>query len=165
MNEPSNFYDGQKNGCPKNDALENPPYVPYVDGGVLAAKTLCMTARQHASVHYNVHNLYGFTESIVTNFALTDIRKKRPFVISRSTFPGQGRFGGHWTGDVASTWGVLSLLIRTKLEQSEELSHETSTCNLHWFDQQHVNDILTLNYRREDRKTIGEVRVAWDMNM
>ncbi|CAG0918268.1 unnamed protein product [Notodromas monacha] len=115
MNEPSNFYDGEMHGCPKNDALEQPPYLPGVEGGKLAFKTVCMTARQHASVHYNVHNLYGFTESIVTNFALTDIRQKRPFVISRSTFPGQGRFGGHWTGDVVSTWNAMSKSIPAML--------------------------------------------------
>lgn len=66
MNEPSNFLNGQINGCSQSE-LDNPPYVPKVDGGSLNYKTVCMSAKQYASDHYNVHNLYGFTEAIVTN--------------------------------------------------------------------------------------------------
>lgn len=65
MNEPSNFVDGFADGCP-DDELENPPFVPNVNGGKLQAKTLCMTAKQYAGDHYNVHNLYGISEADVT---------------------------------------------------------------------------------------------------
>lgn len=103
MNEPSNFLTGTKDGCPKSD-WDNPPYVPAVTGEQLAYKTICMSAKQFMALHYDIHNLYGFTETIATNYALTSIRMKRPFIISRSTFPGQGVYGGHWTGDIASDW-------------------------------------------------------------
>lgn len=66
MNEPSNFYSGSSNGCPQNN-LEHPPYVPDVDGGFLFYKTICMSCVQYAGLHYDVHNLFGFTEAIVTN--------------------------------------------------------------------------------------------------
>lgn len=65
MNEPANFLNGAFDGCP-DDELENPPYPTGVDGGTLYTKTVCMTAQQYAGVHYNVHNLYGISESEVT---------------------------------------------------------------------------------------------------
>lgn len=35
---------------------------------------------------------------------MQEVRKKRPFVISRSSYPGHGHFTGIWTGDVSSSW-------------------------------------------------------------
>uniref|UniRef100_A0A5F8G900 Lysosomal alpha-glucosidase n=1 Tax=Monodelphis domestica TaxID=13616 RepID=A0A5F8G900_MONDO len=106
MNEPSNFVTGSVEGCPNNE-LENPPYVPGVIGGTLRAVTICASSQQYLSSHYNLHNLYGLTEAIASHDALVRIRGKRPFVISRSTFAGHGRYAGHWTGDVSSTWEQL----------------------------------------------------------
>uniref|UniRef100_A0AAX7VIN0 P-type domain-containing protein n=1 Tax=Astatotilapia calliptera TaxID=8154 RepID=A0AAX7VIN0_ASTCA len=101
MNEPSNFLDGSTSGCPTNN-LENPPYTPGVLGGLLRAKTLCATAQQKQSIHYNMHSLYGLMEAKASR-----IVAKRPFVISRSTFPSQGMYSGHWLGDNRSQWKDL----------------------------------------------------------
>lgn len=103
MNEPSNFWSGSHNGCQQNN-LEHPPFLPAVVGGSLFYHTVCMSARQYIGLHYNLHNLYGLSETIATNAALQVVRGKRPFIISRSSFPGQGHYGGHWTGDVWSDW-------------------------------------------------------------
>ncbi|XP_047112686.1 lysosomal alpha-glucosidase-like [Schistocerca piceifrons] len=103
MNEPSNFYSGTAAGCPLNN-LDYPPYLPVLEGGNLFYHTLCMSAKQYYGNHYNLHNLYGLTEAIATNFALAEIRGKRPFIISRSTFSGIGHFAGHWSGDNLSGW-------------------------------------------------------------
>ncbi|KAL8175379.1 UNVERIFIED_CONTAM: hypothetical protein K2H54_021715, partial [Gekko kuhli] len=103
MNEPSNFLDGSQEGCSQGE-LDRPPYVPAITGGSLNAKTICASARQSTSVHYNLHSLYGLMEAKATASALIKLRGKRPFVISRSTFPSQGKYSGHWLGDNRSEW-------------------------------------------------------------
>uniref|UniRef100_A0A3B4D4X4 Lysosomal alpha-glucosidase n=1 Tax=Pygocentrus nattereri TaxID=42514 RepID=A0A3B4D4X4_PYGNA len=113
MNEPANFVQGSVHGCPDND-LENPPYVPDMIGGHLNSGTLCMSSQQTLSSHYNLHNLYGLTEAMATYSALVKVRASRPFVLSRSSFPGLGRFSGHWTGDVRSDWEQLRYTIPGK---------------------------------------------------
>lgn len=69
MNEISNFVDGSLEGCGDsvNNTLDNPPYVPTVEGGRLNYGTLCMSAKQYISSHYDVHNIYALAESIATN--------------------------------------------------------------------------------------------------
>ncbi|RXN19989.1 lysosomal alpha-glucosidase [Labeo rohita] len=110
MNEPSNFVQGSVDGCPESD-LEKPPYTPVVIGSQLNSATLCMSAQQYLSNHYNLHNLYGLTEAIATHSALLKVKSTRPFVLSRSSFPGLGRFSAHWTGDVRSDWEQLRFSI------------------------------------------------------
>ncbi|XP_024127392.1 lysosomal alpha-glucosidase [Oryzias melastigma] len=117
MNEPASFVQGSVEGCPDND-LERPPYTPRVVGGQLNSGTLCMSAQQKLSTHYNLHNLYGLTEAYATHSALKNIRRKRPFVLSRSSFPGSGRFSAVWTGDVRSDWEQLGFSIPAVLQFS-----------------------------------------------
>ena len=91
MNEPSSFVDGSDNGCPITK-WDHPPYIPSVLDGQLYDKTLCASSRQFLSNHYNLHNMYGHFEAISTYKALKRIKKgKRPFVLTRSTFPGTGQ--------------------------------------------------------------------------
>lgn len=66
MNEPSNNYNGQVDGCPESN-LETPPFVPRVLGDVLQSRTLCMTAKHYAGDHYNIHNLYSTSQAEVTS--------------------------------------------------------------------------------------------------
>lgn len=57
--------------------------------------------------HFDTHSLYGFTEAVATHTALREVTKARPFVLTRSSFPGTGRYAAHWTGDNAATWNDL----------------------------------------------------------
>ncbi|KAK6169329.1 hypothetical protein SNE40_020405 [Patella caerulea] len=104
MNEISNFVNGSTSGCPYDSPLEKPPYTPNVAGGYLSYNTICASAKQYLSTQYNLHTLYGLMETKASNRALESIRGKRSFVISRSSFAGQGHFGGHWTGDNAANF-------------------------------------------------------------
>ncbi|KAG0221533.1 hypothetical protein BGX31_009758 [Mortierella sp. GBA43] len=55
-------------------------------------------------LEYDVHNLYGHMEAEITYNGLRQIEPhKKPFVLSRSTFPGSGRFTFKWNGDNWST--------------------------------------------------------------
>ena len=114
-----------------------PPYMINNFGNrtALDSKTVAVSAMQYDNIlHYDAHNLYGISESIATHQALlvhySRIRNRaisnnnnnkqsdtiphlesqkdeRPFVLSRSTFIGSGRWASHWTGDNASTWNNL----------------------------------------------------------
>ena len=76
-----------------------------------------MTATHYnGSLEYDVHNLYGLTESIATKTALENLRPNvRSFVLTRSTFPSSGHHVAHWTGDNNSDfnnlyWSLIGML-------------------------------------------------------
>ncbi|CAN7939279.1 unnamed protein product [Ixodes hexagonus] len=127
MNEPAEFSDNQdavppdvvkacfgdwKMTCP-NSIFDDPPYpTPTIYGSDkrLNDRTLCMVGEHGDNdkyFHYDVHSLYGWSESVVTHEALEDLMKHRPLLISRSTYPSSGRYTGHWLGDNHSKWADL----------------------------------------------------------
>ncbi|KAF8815919.1 hypothetical protein BYT27DRAFT_7186387 [Phlegmacium glaucopus] len=89
--------------------LNAPPYAIHNGNGRLSIHALATNA-SHAEgqAELDVHNLWGMMEEKATHIALQDIiPNKRPFLISRSTFPSSGRWSGHWLGDNFSLWSYL----------------------------------------------------------
>jgi alpha-glucosidase (family GH31 glycosyl hydrolase) len=134
MNEPASFCDGQCNGLDEVDdeqqkifsfkkTLEEDQPAESKFGGYkinnfgrelpLETKTVSPDALHYNNtLHYSVHNLYGHSEAIMTRKTVYElIPGKRPFVLTRSTFPSSGVHAGHWTGDNWSNWEHLYLSI------------------------------------------------------
>lgn len=97
-----------------------PPYVINNIQGDLAVHAVSPNAT-HAdgTEEYDVHNLWG-TQILNATYSglLAAIPKKRPFIIGRSTFPGSGRWAGHWGGDNYSLWAYMYFSIPQALQFS-----------------------------------------------
>ncbi|NXL40178.1 MGA protein, partial [Glaucidium brasilianum] len=124
MNEPSSFVNGAVGGC-RNQQLNFPPYIPHLGSRSegLLFKTLCMEGQQYLADgsqvrHYDVHNLYGWSQTKPTLDALRNITKERGIVVTRSTYPSSGKWSGHWLGDNTAAWNQLDKSIIGTLTQS-----------------------------------------------
>uniref|UniRef100_A0A8B9IF27 alpha-glucosidase n=1 Tax=Anser cygnoides TaxID=8845 RepID=A0A8B9IF27_ANSCY len=124
MNEPATFYNGAIGGC-RDDLLNKPPYIPHLgsraDG--LIVKTPCMEGQQYLPDgtpvrHYDVHSLYGWSQTKPTLDALRNATKERGIVITRSTYPSSGRWAGHWLGDNKAAWDQLAKSVIGMMEFS-----------------------------------------------
>eukprot|EP00878_Enallax_costatus_P002700 GHUV01002888.1.p1 GENE.GHUV01002888.1~~GHUV01002888.1.p1 ORF type:complete len:873 (+),score=203.93 GHUV01002888.1:194-2812(+) len=97
---------------PADNLIENPPYkIHNFDNDMttrqvsLATKTIAPSALHANGVkEYDAHNLYGTAMALEHHKAFIDITGKRPFLLTRSTFPGAGKFTAHWTGDNGVNW-------------------------------------------------------------
>ncbi|XP_075413533.1 putative maltase-glucoamylase 2 [Tenrec ecaudatus] len=124
MNEPSNFVNGSVSGC-RDDTLNKPPYMPALEsrGRGLSSKTLCMESEQvliDGSVvrHYDVHSLYGWAQTRPTYEAVQEVTGQRGVILSRSTFPSSGHWGGHGLGENTAAWDQLKTSIVGMMEFS-----------------------------------------------
>ena len=79
------------------------PYPPYLPGGQqLESKSFNISSWHTIGRHYQVKSMWGRYEQAAFANALSRLRNKRPFTLSRATFMGSGSHGAHWLGDNAS---------------------------------------------------------------
>jgi len=79
----------------------------------LDQKTICLNGQHEDGNHeYNLHNFNGLFQALNTYNYLKDRQnQQQPFMLSRSTAPGSGKFTAHWTGDNVSTFKWMKLSI------------------------------------------------------
>ncbi len=84
-------------------SILTPPGVPFPEdllhrgGGDLPPGT-----------HARYHNAYGMLMSRATHEGMKSARpERRPFLLSRSNYPGGQRYAAMWTGDNSATWDHL----------------------------------------------------------
>ena len=124
MNEPANFIDGYNYSFYDLPAdylsfSSNFPRYTINNGGnetPIYRKTVPMDAITALGRSYQTHNLYGMFESIVSYKAMLELEtnissSKRPFLLTRSTFPGSGQWTATWLGDNLSTFPQMALSI------------------------------------------------------
>ncbi|KAF8062771.1 Alpha-glucosidase [Scenedesmus sp. PABB004] len=111
---------------PPNNTLGHPPYAIHNFDATtnkrdapITRKVIHPTAK-HAdgTLEYDAHSLYGTAMAKVYFEAFAQVTGKRPFQILRSTFPGAGKWTGHWTGDDRATWQGLFESIASTLNPS-----------------------------------------------
>ena len=100
MNEPSNFINGEVD-------ISNPQTIFGLD---LNDKTISFDSYSLNNKNIKmieVKVLYGHIQSKITYKFLINKFNQRPFVLTRSTTFGTGKYAFHWLGDNQSTWSSL----------------------------------------------------------
>ena len=110
MNEASNFCDGSCSLAHKKQ-IKDPiqDYLFYTPGARnLNTKSVSIDAvHSDGTKEFEAHSLYGFYMSMATSNFFTESQKSRPFVITRSSFTGVGKYASHWLGENFSTYQML----------------------------------------------------------
>lgn len=85
------------------------------DGSLVKSNVDGFSIHGNGALEADVHNLYGLGEEKATFNALLEINKgERPFIISRSTWAGAGKWTGHWVSSV-SPWRAVSSSIHSSV--------------------------------------------------
>ena len=111
MNKATTFYDGE---YPKdvNGTAQGKTYLFDPTGAGYSMQTMslsldgqhCYTnnTEKYLNTEFNMHSLYGTLQAKATfDFWIkgTKLQGRRPFVLSRSTFAGAGKYTSHWLSD------------------------------------------------------------------
>ncbi|MFI1468211.1 glycoside hydrolase family 31 protein [Streptomyces wuyuanensis] len=89
-----------------HDMNEPVAFTPFGDMTLPRSARHCLEGR--GGDHREAHNVYGLEMARAGHEALRKLRpEERPFLFSRSGWVGMQRYGGTWSGDVATGWPGL----------------------------------------------------------
>ena len=109
MNEVRNYINGEVGHPP---SIITNLTMPFVFGEDINTRSLDAAAIHYGGIlEYNFHSLYGYYETKAANIFFTNVLNIRPFILSRSSFPGHGRYGSKWLGDNWSQWEFMQYSI------------------------------------------------------
>jgi len=131
MNEFSNFVDGtvhsvhsdeecvlnrhnQRYSSNEKCNYVSADYSVYLPGGKsLDHATICENAKHYnGQKEYDVHNFNGLFNAKITYQTLKNkLKMAQPFILTRSTAPGSGKYAIHWTGDNMSGYEWMKISI------------------------------------------------------
>jgi len=104
MNEVANFVNGEEHRYDSN-RYDQIPYTPGKNH--LNTKTISLDAKHANGVdEYNVHGLFSLLQTQITHKFL-QTKSKLPFILTRGTSMGVGKYSAHWTGDNGASWDFL----------------------------------------------------------
>ncbi|KAH6943657.1 hypothetical protein HPB50_025049 [Hyalomma asiaticum] len=107
-NEPTLATTSPPGGCPM-DGWDVIPYTPrtLLSQGPLDARTLCMSQHLVLGPHLVAHNAVPYTQAQAAYTVLAKTSGVRPFVVSRSSYSGIGKYAGHVIHGLRPTWEDL----------------------------------------------------------
>ncbi|KAJ7352477.1 glycosyl hydrolases family 31-domain-containing protein [Mycena albidolilacea] len=117
LSAPRNDGSGVMKGLPDRNLL-NPEYNIHNHKGADISDFTVYTniSNSDGTYQYDTHNLYGTMMAAASRAALIARRPSvRPFVLTRSNFPGVGAHAAHWFGDNFSAWDDYRISIKQLL--------------------------------------------------
>ncbi|KAK3386179.1 glycosyl hydrolases family 31-domain-containing protein [Podospora didyma] len=107
---------GPMKGLPGRDLLNPGYHIRNRHGGLSVNALWTNISNADGTYQYDTHNLYGTMMARATRSALVERKPtKRPFLLTRSTFAGAGRYAAHWFGDNYSAWDDYRIAIKQML--------------------------------------------------
>ncbi|KAK8757491.1 hypothetical protein V5799_004873 [Amblyomma americanum] len=118
-NEPTLGTGEPPGGCAM-DGWDILPYTPRVllSEGPLDLGTLCMSQQLGSGPHLLAHNALPYEQAQAAYGVLAQLSGERPFIVSRASYSGIGKFAGHVIHGLLPTWEDLRLSVPMLLTAS-----------------------------------------------